>query len=77
MNALHPCIAALFGFVLPTASKGLRIAKLYARSGSLNDVLSARPFWWTPTAKAIAAAGIVLGMKFLHSFGLIHCGLKC
>jgi hypothetical protein len=34
------------------------------------------PLWWTPTAKAIAVAGIVLGMKFLHSFGLIHCGLK-
>jgi serine/threonine protein kinase len=29
-----------------------------------------------PTAKAIAIAGIVLGMKFLHSFGLIHDGLK-
>jgi serine/threonine protein kinase len=54
------------------ASKELRIARLYTRSGSLNDVLSAHRLWWTPTAKAIAVAGIVLGMKFLHSFGLIH-----
>jgi serine/threonine protein kinase len=76
MNVMHPCIAAPFGFVLPTASKELKIARLYARSGSLKDVLSARPLWWTPTAKAIAVAGIVLGMKFLHNLGLIHGGLK-
>jgi serine/threonine protein kinase len=74
MNLTHPCIAAPFGFVLPTASKELKIVRLYSRSGSLKDVLSARPLWWTPTAKAIA--GIVLGMKFLHSFELIHGGLK-
>jgi serine/threonine protein kinase len=71
-----------FGFVLPTASKKLKIARLYTRSGSPNDVLSTRPVWWTPTAKAkakakaIAIAGIVLGMKFLHSFGLTHGRLK-
>jgi serine/threonine protein kinase len=28
--------------------------------------------WWTPTAKAKAVAGIVLGLRFAHSFGLIH-----
>jgi serine/threonine protein kinase len=72
MNLTHPCIAAPFGFVLPTASKELTIVRLYGRSGSLKNVLSARPLWWTPTAEAIAIAGIVLGMKFLHSFGLIH-----
>jgi serine/threonine-protein kinase len=76
MNVTHPCIAAPFGFVLPTASKELKIVRLYTRSGSLKDVLSGRPFWWTPTAKAIAVAGIVFGMRFLHSFGLIHGGLK-
>jgi serine/threonine protein kinase len=38
--------------------------------------LSARLLWWTPTAKAIASAEIVFGMKFLHSFGLIHGCLK-
>jgi serine/threonine protein kinase len=76
MNVTHPCIAAPFGFVLPMASKELRIARLYTRSGSLKDVVSARPLWWTPTAKAIAIAGIVLGMKFLHSFGLVHGCLK-
>jgi serine/threonine protein kinase len=76
MNVTHPCIAAPFGFVLPTASKQLKIARLYTRNGLLNDVLSTRPLWWTPTAKAIAIAGIVLGMEFLHSLALIHGGLK-
>jgi hypothetical protein len=78
MNVTHPCIAAPFGLVLPAASKELRIARSYTRSSSLKDVLLARPLWWMPTAKAIAIAiaGIVLGMKFLHSFGLIHGGLK-
>jgi serine/threonine protein kinase len=60
--------------VFSRASKELKIARLSTRSGSLKDVLSARRLWWTPTA--IAVAGIVLGMKFLHSFGLIHGGLK-
>jgi serine/threonine-protein kinase len=76
INVRHPCIAAPFGFVLLTASKELEIARLYSRSDSLNDALSARPLWWAPTAKAIAVAGIVHGMKFLHSFRLIHGGLK-
>jgi serine/threonine protein kinase len=76
MNVMHSYIAAPFAFILPNASKELRIARLYSRSGSLKDALLARPLWWTPTAKAIAVAGIVLGMKFVHSFGLIHGGLK-
>jgi hypothetical protein len=72
INVTHPCIAAPFGFVLPTASKELKIARLYSRSGSLKDVLSARPLWRAPAAKAIAVAGIVLALKLLYSFGLIH-----
>jgi hypothetical protein len=39
MNLTHRCIAAPFGFVLPTASKELKIARLYSRSSSLKDVL--------------------------------------
>jgi serine/threonine protein kinase len=76
MNVTHPSIAIPFRFLLPTASKELKMARLYTRSGSRKDVLSARPLWWVLTAKAIAVGGIMLGMKFLHSFGLIHGGLK-
>jgi serine/threonine protein kinase len=76
MNVTHPCIATPFGFVLPMASKELKSVSLFIQRGSLNSVLSSRPLWWTATAEAIAVVGIVLGMKFLHSFGLIHGGLK-
>jgi serine/threonine protein kinase len=32
--------------------------------------------WWTPIAKAKAIAGIALGLRFAHSLGLLHGGLK-
>jgi serine/threonine protein kinase len=35
-----------------------------------------KPAWWTATAKAKAVAGIVLGMQFAHSLGLIHGCLR-
>jgi hypothetical protein len=56
MNIVHPCIAAPFGFVLPTPSKELKITRLYIRNDSLKDVLSLRRLWWRPTAKAVAVA---------------------
>jgi hypothetical protein len=45
MNVTHPSIPAPFRRALPTASKELKIARLSSRSGSLKDVLSARPLW--------------------------------
>jgi serine/threonine protein kinase len=38
----------------------------------LTDVLSIRPSWWTSTVKAKIIAGIVLGLRFAHSLGLVH-----
>jgi serine/threonine protein kinase len=35
-------------------------------------VISVNPIWWTSTVKAKAAAGIVLGLQFAHSLGLLH-----
>jgi serine/threonine protein kinase len=35
-------------------------------------VLSVNPIWWTSTVKAKAVAGIVLGLRFAHSHGLLH-----
>jgi serine/threonine protein kinase len=49
---------------------------LHAAEGSLADVLSAPPAWWTPTARAKAVAGIALGLRFAHGLGLLHGGLK-
>jgi tRNA A-37 threonylcarbamoyl transferase component Bud32 len=39
---------------------------------SLSRIVSTSPLWWTPTAKAKAIAGLVSGLRFTHSFGLLH-----
>jgi hypothetical protein len=68
MNLTHPCIAAPFEFVLPMALKELKIARLYGRTSLLKYVLSDRPIWRTPTAKAIAVAGNLMSSSLLgHS----------
>jgi serine/threonine protein kinase len=36
------------------------------------EVVSVNPVWWTSTVKAKAVAGIVLGLRFAHSLGLVH-----
>jgi serine/threonine protein kinase len=72
----HRCIAPLVGFVLPTDSTPLKTATLYYSCGSLEDVESSNPVWWTSTTKAKALAGIALGMKFAHEFGVAHGSLK-
>jgi serine/threonine protein kinase len=72
----HPLIVSPIGFAESTAPRRLKIARPYAAGGSLAEVLSDAPPWWTPTAKAKAIAGIALGLRFAHSLGLLHGGLK-
>jgi serine/threonine protein kinase len=72
INLRHPCITDPIGFVLPTRSRELKIARRYGENGSLTEVLLANPEWWTPTVKAKSVLGIVLGLQFAHSFGLLH-----
>jgi hypothetical protein len=75
INLRHPCIAAPIGFVVPIESSNrreLKIVRLYLEGCSLLEVLSVNPLWWTSTVKAKAIAGIVLGLRFAHSFGLLH-----
>jgi hypothetical protein len=75
INLQHPCIAAPIGFVVPIESgnaQELKIVRLYLEGCSLAEVLSVRPVWWTSTVKAKVVAGIVLGLRFVHSLGLLH-----
>jgi serine/threonine protein kinase len=72
----HPLIASPIGFAESTAPRRLKIARPYAAGGSLAEVLSDAPAWRTPTAKAKAIAGIALGLRFVHGFGLLHGGVK-
>jgi serine/threonine protein kinase len=72
----HPLIASPIGFAESTAPRRLKIARPYAASGSPAEVLSDAPACWTPTAKAKTIAGTALGLRFTHSLGLLHGGLK-
>jgi serine/threonine protein kinase len=75
VNVLYPCISVLIGFVLPAESSELwelKIVPLFVEGCSLAEVILTNPVWWTPTMKAKVVAGIVLGLRFVHSFGLIY-----
>jgi serine/threonine protein kinase len=78
LNLSHPCILSPIGFIFgselreSTVSRELKIVGLYSESSLLSEVISENPIWWTATAKAKAAAGIVLSLRFAHSLGLIH-----
>jgi serine/threonine protein kinase len=72
----HPLIVSPIGFTESTVPRRLKIARPYAAGGSLAEVLSDAPAWWTPTVKAKAIAGIALSLRFAHSLGLLHGGLK-
>jgi serine/threonine protein kinase len=49
---------------------------LHGSGGTLADILSAKPAWWTPTAKVKAVMGIALALRFSHGLGLLHGGLN-
>jgi serine/threonine protein kinase len=76
MDLKHPCIAAPFGFIVSATWTELKIVRTYHPIGSLEEVLQTSPSWWTMTVKSIAVVGIVLGMRFVHSFGLVSGNLK-
>jgi hypothetical protein len=72
MNLRHPCIAGVIGVFDPRGLQELRIVRNHLCHVSLSRVVSTSPTWWTPTAKAKAIVGLVLGLRFAHSFGLVH-----
>jgi hypothetical protein len=75
LNLRHPCIATPIGFVFPdemSDPQELKFVRLDMEGISLAEVVSTSPVWWTATAKAKAVAGIILGIRFAHSLGLIH-----
>jgi serine/threonine protein kinase len=78
INLRHPCIAGPIGFIFGIESgslQELKIVRLYLEGCSLAEVLSVGPVWWTSTVKAKVIAGIVLGLQFAHSNGLVHGSL--
>jgi serine/threonine protein kinase len=79
LNLRHLCITARLGFVIPTElreSRELKVVGLHSKSNSLSEVISCNPVWWTPTVKAKAVVGVVLGLRYCHSLGLLHGNLN-
>jgi serine/threonine protein kinase len=72
MNLRHRCISGTIGVIVQFPLQHLEIVRMYSVGGSLSAVISASPEWWIPTAKAKAVVGIVLSMRFAHSYGLLH-----
>jgi serine/threonine protein kinase len=74
----HPCVVELRGFSFGTDGKDVRFATVYVDGHSLGNVLDSAPppSWWTSTVKSRTIAGIVLGMQYVHSKGVIHQDLK-
>jgi serine/threonine protein kinase len=68
----HPLIATPIGFFFPE----LKSVRPWADGGSLAEVLADPPSWWTPTEKAKTVVGMAFALRFAHSFGLLHGGLK-
>jgi serine/threonine protein kinase len=78
-NLRHPLIASPLGFIYrpgPGRLCEFTTTRLYASGGSLADIFSTAPVWWTPTMKAKTVAGIALCLRFAHGFGLLHGSLK-
>jgi serine/threonine protein kinase len=72
----HPCIVSLAGYSMPTEDHPARLATFCVDSCPLSSFLISNPGWWTGTAKSISVVGIVIGMKYVHSRGIVHQDLK-
>jgi hypothetical protein len=75
INIRHPCINGPICFISRLESgigEDLKMIGLYLEGLSLAKVISVCPIWWTSTMKAKVIAGIVLGLRFVHSLGLVH-----
>jgi serine/threonine protein kinase len=75
INLHHPCIATPIGFIFGIGSgieQELKIIRIYSEGCSLFEILSVNPDWLTSTVKMKVIVGIVLGLRFTHSFGLFH-----
>ena len=76
----HPCIVKFVGYALPSSLTDYRflIFTEYVSGGSLSSVVEdpGRFPWFNSTSRSIIVVGIVLGMRYVHSRGILHRDLK-
>jgi serine/threonine protein kinase len=75
----HPCIQSVLGW--DVADSDLLIVTEYLENGSLEGVIDAaqtedRPAFFDDTGVAIMCAGILLGLRYMHSRNIIHRDVK-
>jgi serine/threonine protein kinase len=77
----HPCILRILGWSFPSDSTEATIQTEYAENGSLRTIFErvqrgSKFNFWNATGRAIIICGLVLGMRFVHSRGIMHRDLK-
>jgi serine/threonine protein kinase len=75
----HLCLLSFKGCCLRSGNEGPKLITEFLGCGSLKPILgsgSNSPRWWTTSRRVNCISGIVLGMKSVHSKGVIHRELK-
>jgi serine/threonine protein kinase len=72
----HPCVVRFVGYYPATGGSAGQIGTEFAVNGSLREALHESAAFLDDTGKAIVIAGVVVGMEFIHSQGVIHGNLE-
>jgi hypothetical protein len=73
VRLIRPCVMEIVGQSLPTPKEPARIAMKYPADGRLEAAIAEG---LGDTARAIIEAAVVLGMRFVHSRGVVHRSLS-
>jgi serine/threonine protein kinase len=75
-NLIHPSHPRVVGYSPATRNSSAQIETRYAVNGSLRDWLAKSVRFLGDRSRAIVVCGIFVGMRFIHSQGVVHRDLK-
>jgi serine/threonine protein kinase len=81
-NVDHPCVLRIIGCYFPSEKcPSGRIVTVYYQNGSMEDIIDKvgsgnSPDFWDHTNVSIMIAGIILGLRYLHSRDIVHRDIK-
>jgi hypothetical protein len=81
VRVIHPCVLPFVGYSQPTKSSPAQIATKYAEGRSIRYLMDeqksgSHPSSLDETGIATIIIGMLLGMRFIHSYGVTHGDLK-